>query len=66
MPKNSPLLVDLGQGLSIMSGLPTIGSWNTAGRPKNAKRGTFGFNFQANKLEYWDGNDWHESQMSEN
>lgn len=66
MPKNSPLLVNLGQGLSLMLGLPTIASWNTAGRPKKARRGTFGFNFQTSSLEYWDGTVWLVAPMSEN
>ena len=63
MAKSSPLLIDLGQGLSIMVGLPTVPSWNTAGRPKNAKKGTLGFNFQTNSLEYWDGKNWFAAVM---
>lgn len=63
MPKNLPPLIDIGQGLSIMSGLPTIGSWDTKSRPKNARRGTFGFNFQTKALEYWDGTDWYAVAM---
>ena len=66
MPKEAPLLVDIGQGLSIMIGIPRIASWNTAGRPKKAKMGTLGFNFQTNNLEYWDGNVWLAAPMSEN
>ena len=65
MPKNSPLLVDIGQGLSLMIGLPTITFWNTKGRPKKAKRGTFGFNFETNNLEYWDGAQWFQAPMGE-
>lgn len=65
MPKNNPLLMDLGQGLSLMLGLPTISSWKTADRPKKAKAGTFGFNVQTNQLEYWDGTDWLAASMSE-
>jgi len=65
MTKNSPLLVNIGQGLSIMTGLPTISSWDTAGRPKTAKSGTFGFNFQTNTLEYWDGSNWFAASMNE-
>ena len=64
MAKNSPLLVDIGQGLSIMVGLPTIAYWDTIGRPKNAKKGTFGFNNQTNSLEFWDGENWLSAQMS--
>ncbi len=63
MDKNSQILVDIGQGLSIVAGLLTISSWNTAGRPKNAKRGTFGFNSQTSSLEYWDGTDWLAAPM---
>lgn len=66
MPKHSPLFIDLGNGLSIMVGLPTIKSWNTADRPEKAKPGTFGFNFQTNNLEYWDGTAWFVAAMSEN
>ena len=58
MAKNSQLLVNIGQGLSIMVGLPRITSWTTAGRPKKPKSGTFGFNTQTNSLEYWNGSDW--------
>lgn len=65
MPKNLPLFVDIGQGLSIMLGLPTIESWDTAGRPESARAGTFGFNFQTNHLEFWDGNAWYQASMSE-
>lgn len=66
MPRKSPLLIDIAQGLSLMIGLPTITSWDTSGRPKKAKRGTFGFNFQTNNLEYWDGTVWFVTPMSEN
>jgi len=65
MPKNSPLFVEIGHGLSIMIGLPTIVSWETTNRPKKPKRGTFGFNLQTNSLEYWDGDNWLEAPMSE-
>lgn len=66
MSKNPTVLVDLGAGLSLISGLPTIASWNTDGRPKGAKRGTFGFNSQTKKLEYWDGTSWFAALMEEN
>ena len=66
MAKNSPFLIDIGQGLAMMVGLPTIHSWDTAGRPKKAKKGTFGFNFQTNNLEYFDGDDWFAAPMNEN
>jgi len=35
-----------------------IPSWNTAGRPKKPKRGTFGFNLQTRNLDYWNGLKW--------
>ena len=63
MPNNQPLLLDIGEGLSIMLGLPTIASWNQKNKPKKAKLGTFGFNIQTNCLEYWDGKNWLEANM---
>jgi len=60
---NSQILVDIGQGLSMMLGLPTIGSWKTTDRPKKAKKGTLGFNSQTNNLEYWDGTVWFKASM---
>jgi hypothetical protein len=33
-------------------------SWNTSGRPKEAKKGTFGFNTETKKLEFWNGTYW--------
>lgn len=64
MPKNSSLLINLGQGLSMVIGFPKIASWNTAGRPKKAKIGTIGFNTQAKKLEFFDGKTWYAASMS--
>lgn len=66
MAKNSPFFINIGPGLSMMIGLPKIVSWNTAGRPKKAKKGTFGFNSQTSNLEYWDGTAWFAAPMSEN
>jgi len=63
MTINPPLLVDIGQGLSIMVGLPTIDSWNTKDRPIKPKKGTFGYNYQTKKLEYFDGKDWYCASM---
>lgn len=63
MAKNSQVLVDIGQGLSIMVGLPTISTWKSGERPKEAKKGTFGFNVQTRKLEYWDGKAWLAASM---
>lgn len=64
MAKNQPLLIDIGQGLSLMIGLPTIASWKTKDRPKTPKRGTFGFNIDTKSLEYFDGKDWYSAKMS--
>lgn len=63
MAKNQSLLIDIGQGLSISLGLPTIARWKSSDRPKNAKAGTFGFNTSTNNLEYWDGKAWLEAKM---
>lgn len=63
MPSNQSLLLDIGEGLSLMIGLPTITAWKTNDRPKKAKEGTFGFNIQTNKLEYWNGSYWLEASM---
>jgi len=49
----------------ILSGHRRIPAWNGTGRPKQAKAGTFGFNFQTNNLEYWDGNSWFAASMKE-
>lgn len=65
MGKNSPLMIEIGQGLSLMIGIPTISSWNTAERPKNAKRGTFGFNNETHSLEFWDGNNWYGAALAQ-
>ena len=65
MSKKSPLLVDIGQGLSILAGLPTIESWDSGSRPKEPKKGTFGYNSQTNNLEYWNGSDWFAAPMTE-
>lgn len=64
MGQNHPLLIDIGQGLSLMVGLPTIDSWNTSERPKKARRGTFGYNIDTKSLEYWDGTDWFSAPMT--
>jgi len=64
MPRKTPLLVEIGQGLSIMVGLPTIAFWTTKGRPKKPKKGTFGFNSQTSSLEFWNGTTWLKAQMS--
>jgi hypothetical protein len=58
MAKNSPLLINIGQGMSIMAGLPTLAFWETPQRPQNPKSGTIGFNTSTKSLEYWDGTNW--------
>ncbi|MBN1169177.1 hypothetical protein JXA63_04785 [Candidatus Woesebacteria bacterium] len=60
---NSAILMDIGQGLSLMLGLPSINSWDTPSRPKRAKSGTFGFNSETSSLEYFDGKDWFYAKM---
>lgn len=64
MAKNSQLLVDIGQGMSLAIGLPTLASWNVSSRPKNAKRGTFGFNMETHSLEYFNGEVWFRAPMN--
>lgn len=63
MTKNSQLMLDIGQGIKLAIGLPTMASWDSKNRPKNAKRGTFGFNLETQSLEYFDGSDWYHAQM---
>jgi hypothetical protein len=63
MAKNHPLLIDIGEGLSLMLGIPTILTWNTSNRPQKPKRGTFGFNSETTSLEYWDGESWLKVEM---
>ena len=65
MATNRPLFVDIGQGLSLMLGLPTVSTWETGNRPKDAKVGTFGFNSQTKSLEYWNGRRWLKVEMSD-
>ena len=65
MAKNSPIFIEIGQGLSLMVGLPTINSWTSKERPMKAKTGTFGFNSQTNNLEYYDGTQWLGASMRE-
>lgn len=65
MATNQRLLIDIGQGLSLMVGRPTITTWKTKERPKKAKPGTIGFNLDTKNLEYWDGESWFASRMNE-
>ncbi len=64
MPKNSPLFIDIGLGLSMMVGLPKIPTWDTKNRPKKPGKGTLGFNTDTNHLEYCDGSSWFTASMS--
>ena len=43
---------------SVAGGPQKIPTWNTAGRPQNARKGTIGFKFQTNNLEFWNGTAW--------
>ncbi len=62
--RNSPLFMEIGNGLSTIVGQQKIPSWNNAGRPANPAPGTFGFNFETNNLEFWNGNYWFTSPMT--
>lgn len=65
MVKNTSFYINIGQGLSMLIGLPLIPIWKTKTRPKNAQIGTFGFNKQTNTLEYWTGEAWFGAQLNE-
>jgi len=58
MAKDTPILIEVGQGLSLPLGRPTISCWVTTSRPKKPMKRTFGLNTQTNSLEFWDGNIW--------
>jgi hypothetical protein len=60
---NQSVLIDVGSGVSIISGLLRISSWKTSTRPKNPRSGTFGFNSQTSSLEYFNGSFWLEAVM---
>ena len=64
MHNNSPFFIDIGQGLSVGPGMPTISDWNTSGRPKKPQRGAFGFNSDTNSLEFWNGSSWLTAKLS--
>ena len=63
MPRSKPLLIEIGPGLSILTGSPSISYWDNKSRPKNPKVGTIGFNQDTKSLEYWDGKDWLTASM---
>lgn len=60
----STLLMDIGDGLFMMVGLPRLVLWRTRERPKKAARGTFGYNYQTSSLEYFDGLVWYAASLS--
>ena len=65
MPPNQPPLIEIGPGLSLMIGLPTLATWKKTTRPAKPKRGTFGFNTDTSSLEYYDGADWYGAAMGQ-
>ncbi len=65
MAKNTSFYINIGQGLSMLIGLPSIPTWKTKTRPKKALTGTFGFNIQTNSLEYWSGTAWYGAELVE-
>lgn len=42
-----------------------VPTWNSLGRPSKAKAGTLGFNFETQCLEFWDGENWIQLQMTQ-
>jgi len=54
----SSIVIDMGQGFSLVLGTPTVNLWTTKERPKKAKQGSFGFNSETNNLECFDGKNW--------
>ena len=65
MIKNTSFYINIGQGLSMLVGLPTIPTWDTASRPKKVQTGVFGFNSETNNLEYWNGDSWYGAQLTD-
>lgn len=63
--KNPNTFLSIGDGLSVMIGLPRIATWNTSARPKTPKVGTMGFNSQTMALEFWDGTSWRALPMDQ-
>jgi len=63
MAKNSQLLVEIGPGISLIMGLPTIAYWTTQERPKRPQAGTIGFNTTSLSVEYFDGINWLASKL---
>lgn len=65
MNKSQTIFLDIGNGLSVLVGQPTISRWKTSERPKKARKGSIGFNTETNTIEYWDGKNWYQAQMDE-
>lgn len=63
MPRSKSILIDIGGGLSLMTSLTTVTSWNTRNRPKKPKEGVLGYNKQTGSLEYYDGSYWYAAVM---
>lgn len=63
MARSSQLLIEIGEGLSMVVGFPTISTWKNSGRPQRAKQGTLGFNEETGDLEYYDGESWFRASM---
>jgi hypothetical protein len=63
--KNTPIFMEIGNGLFTIIGNQRMPTWDTLGRPANAKNGAFGFNFETNSLEVYDGNFWFSILMSQ-
>jgi len=62
---SSTVYMNIGPGLYMMLGLPTITFWTTNDRPKNAVKGIIGFNQQTKSLEYFNGSNWFSAKMNE-
>lgn len=64
MTKNSPLFIDIGQGMSVPVGQLTVSCWSNLNRPNNPTKGTFGFNTDTNSLEIWNGIEWFATPLT--
>jgi len=65
MPSNQKLLIEIGQGLSLVIGDARLVAWTTNQRPKNPKTGTIGLNSQTDSLEIWNGESWLGAPLTE-
>ncbi len=63
--RHQPTYVEIGKGVSVLVGLPTIASWISNTRPQSPKTGTLGYNPETNSLEFWDGASWYTVQLRE-